>query len=239
MVLETRNLCKTYRGNTVVDHISLQLHLHEVVGLLGANGAGKTTTFNMIVGLTKPSSGEIWCNKRNITRYPIYKRARLGIGYLPQEPSIFTRMTVEDNLKAILETLNLSQEERQKRLDQLLVGLQIDHLRHRKATPLSGGERRRVEIARTLVTSPSFLLLDEPFSGLDPKSVEDMRLIITQLREVGIGVLVTDHNVVETLKIIDRAYIVNEGKLLFSGSPDDAVANEAVREAYLGQEFGD
>lgn len=217
--------------------ISIKLGLHEIVGLLGPNGAGKTTTFNIVVGLTKPTAGEIWCNNRNISRWPIYKRARFGIGYLPQEASVFRKLTVEDNLRAILESLDLSREEQDRRLEQLLQGLRIDHLRHQKASSLSGGERRRVEITRTLITSPSFLLLDEPFSGIDPIAVLDIRTIITQLKNIGIGVLLTDHNVRETLKVTDRAYIVESGRILFSGTPKEVAADPRVREVYLGEEF--
>jgi len=220
-----------------VKDISIKLGLHEIVGLLGPNGAGKTTTFNIVVGLTKPTAGEIWCNNRNISRWPIYKRARFGIGYLPQEASVFRKLTVEDNLRAILESLDLSREEQDRRLEQLLQGLRIDHLRHQKASSLSGGERRRVEITRTLITSPSFLLLDEPFSGIDPIAVLDIRTIITQLKNIGIGVLLTDHNVRETLKVTDRAYIVESGRILFSGTPKEVAADPRVREVYLGEEF--
>lgn len=204
---------------------------------MGPNGAGKTTTFNMVVGLTKPTSGEIWCNNENISTWPIYKRARFGIGYLPQESSVFRRLTVEDNLKAILETLSISRHEQKRRLEQLLKGLRIEHLRKQKASSLSGGERRRVEITRTLISSPSFLLLDEPFSGIDPISVADIRQIIVQLKKIGIGVLVTDHNVSETLKVTDRAYIIESGRVLFSGSPESVASNPKVREVYLGEEF--
>ena len=217
--------------------ISVKLGLHEIVGLLGPNGAGKTTTFNMVVGLTKPTTGEIWCNGRDISRWPIYKRARFGIGYLPQESSVFRRLTVEDNLRAILESLDLPQDEQERRLEQLLEGLRIDHLRHQRASSLSGGERRRVEITRTLITSPSFLLLDEPFSGIDPIAVLDIRTIITQLKNIGIGVLLTDHNVRETLKVTDRAYIIESGRVLFSGTPQEVAADPRVREVYLGDEF--
>jgi len=220
-----------------VKDISVKLGLHEIVGLLGPNGAGKTTTFNMVVGLTKPTTGEIWCNGRDISRWPIYKRARFGIGYLPQESSVFRRLTVEDNLRAILESLDLPQDEQERRLEQLLEGLRIDHLRHQRASSLSGGERRRVEITRTLITSPSFLLLDEPFSGIDPIAVLDIRTIITQLKNIGIGVLLTDHNVRETLKVTDRAYIIESGRVLFSGTPQEVAADPRVREVYLGDEF--
>jgi len=221
----------------VVKDISVKLGLHEIVGLLGPNGAGKTTTFNMVVGLTKPTTGEIWCNGRDISKWPIYKRARFGIGYLPQESSVFRRLTVEDNLRGILESLDLPQDEQERRLEQLLEGLRIDHLRHQKASSLSGGERRRVEITRTLITSPSFLLLDEPFSGIDPIAVLDIRTIITQLKNIGIGVLLTDHNVRETLKVTDRAYIIESGRVLFSGTPKEVAADPRVREVYLGDEF--
>ena len=221
----------------MVKDISVKLGLHEIVGLLGPNGAGKTTTFNMVVGLTKPTTGEIWCNGRDISKWPIYKRARFGIGYLPQESSVFRRLTVEDNLRGILESLDLPQDEQERRLEQLLEGLRIDHLRHQKASSLSGGERRRVEITRTLITSPSFLLLDEPFSGIDPIAVLDIRTIITQLKNIGIGVLLTDHNVRETLKVTDRAYIIESGRVLFSGTPKEVAADPRVREVYLGDEF--
>ncbi|MBI4516521.1 MAG: LPS export ABC transporter ATP-binding protein [Deltaproteobacteria bacterium] len=235
--LGAQHLCKRLGGRQILRDVSVNVRAGEVVGLLGPNGAGKTTTFYAIVGLIRPDSGAIVLNGNDVTREPMYQRARRGISYLPQEPSVFRKLTVEDNIRAILETLPLSHEERNERLAELLEELSIAHLAKNKAFSLSGGERRRVEITRALVTSPGFMLLDEPFAGIDPIAVLDIQNIVGQLRERGIGVLITDHNVRETLGICDRAYILNAGTILEEGTPD-AIANSPVaREFYLGQRF--
>jgi len=235
--LRTDALTKSYGGRTVVRGVSLDVRAGEVVGLLGPNGAGKTTTFYMAVGLTAPDSGRVFLNGEDVTDDPMYVRARKGIGYLPQEPSIFRGLTVEDNLLAILETLKLSARERQERLEGLLDELHLTPLAKAPAHTLSGGERRRAEITRALVISPRFMLLDEPFAGIDPIAVTDIQNIIFHLRERGIGVLITDHNVRETLRITDRAYIVHDGALFRSGTPDSLAADEDVKRIYLGAEF--
>ena len=235
--LEAQHLVKAYKGRRVVNNVSLDLAQGEIVGLLGPNGAGKTTSFYMITGLIRPDEGRILMDSRDITTLPMYQRARSGIGYLAQEPSIFRKLTVEENVLAILETLNLDDLERKKRLETLLDELAIKHLRHQKAYQLSGGERRRLEITRALVTEPKFLLLDEPFAGVDPIAVLDIQRIIRFLKERGIGVLITDHNVRETLGICDRAYIINEGAVLASGHPEEIVYNDSVRRVYLGENF--
>ena len=230
-------LRKVYRGRAVVDDVSIHVGLGEVVGLLGPNGAGKTTTFYMVVGLTPPDAGQVVLDGQDITALPMYLRAKRGISYLPQEPSVFRRMTVEDNLKAIFETLHLGSGERKRRTDQLLGEFGLKRIRHTMGYNLSGGERRRVEIARALAIDPSYLLLDEPFAGIDPIAVEDIQGIIKHLKAMGIGVLITDHNVRETLKITDRAYIINEGSILRSGDPQDLSTDPEVRKIYLGDEF--
>lgn len=235
--LSTSGLVKFYDRRLVVDHLSLDLAEGEVVGLLGPNGAGKTTTFHMIVGFEKPEEGEILLGQERLTGLPMYRRARAGIGYLPQENSVFRRMTVEQNLMAILETLPLSKGERNERMESLLEELGITHVRKTMAAALSGGERRRCEIARALVTSPRFMLLDEPFAGVDPIAVIDIQSIIAQLRDRGIGVLITDHNVRETLGICDRAYILNAGQILEEGSPQYIASSRRAREIYLGEKF--
>ena len=235
--IRTEALVKTYGTRNVVDGVDLGFSAGEVVGLLGPNGAGKTTTFYMIVGLMRPDGGRILLNDVDITREPMFRRARLGVSYLPQEPSVFRKLTVEENLLAILETLPLSHEERQDRLDSLLEELSIAHLAKNKAYTLSGGERRRVEITRALVTSPSFMLLDEPFAGIDPIAVLDIQNIIAQLQGRGIGVLITDHNVRETLGICDRAYILSAGVILEEGSPQVIASSRQARELYLGERF--
>jgi len=237
MKLATHDLVKSYSKRTVVDHVSIDVNSGEVVGLLGPNGAGKTTTFNMVVGLIKPKQGTITIDDEDITMLPMYKRARKGISYLSQEPSIFRKLTVEENLKAILENLDLSQSQREERLNQLLEDFGIEHLRKQKAYFLSGGEKRRTEIARSLVTEPKFLLLDEPFSGIDPKAVIDVQQIISKLRNLGLGVLVTDHSVRETLEITDRAYLIADGKIDISGTPEELLASERAREIYFGDRF--
>ena len=236
-LLETTKLSKTYSGRTVVDEVSFVLAQEEIVGLLGRNGAGKTTTFRMILGMVTPDSGAVAFDGYDITQLPMYKRARRGIGYLPQEPSIFRRLTVEQNVMAILETLDLDAEQRRERLAELLAELGIARLAKSTAHSLSGGERRRVEITRALVISPSFMLLDEPFAGIDPIAVVDIQGIVTQLRNRGIGVLITDHDVRETLGICDRAYILNEGAVLEEGVPARIAESKRAREIYLGEKF--
>ena len=235
--LRTQNLTKSYSGRTVVRGVSLEVNSGEVVGLLGPNGAGKTTTFYMVVGLTAPDSGEVLLDGHDVTHDPMYVRARKGIGYLPQEPSIFRGLTVEQNVLAILETLNMNRAARRARADELLSELKLSPLAKSPAHTLSGGERRRVEITRALVISPSFILLDEPFAGIDPIAVTDIQAIIFHLKERGIGVLITDHNVRETLRITDRAYIVHDGAVFRSGTPDDLASDEDVKRIYLGADF--
>lgn len=230
-------LTKIYGERKVVNGVDLSVHESEVVGLLGPNGAGKTTTFYMIVGLIKPDGGSIMLNGEDISNYPMYKRARKGINYLPQEPSIFRKMTVEQNIMAILETIDMSRDEREQRLDDLLGELDLHHLSKNMAYSLSGGERRRVEITRALVTSPQFILLDEPFAGIDPLAVQDIQKIIFKLKSKGIGILISDHNVRETLSVCDRAYIVNEGAVLVEGVPDEIACCEIARRIYLGEDF--
>jgi lipopolysaccharide export system ATP-binding protein len=237
MILSAKNLEKSFRRRKVVKDISLEVKTGEVVGLLGPNGAGKTTVFYMIVGLVAAERGEIYLDEHRITGLPMYQRARRGIGYLPQEPSVFRKLTVEENLLAILETLSLSSEERQERLHSLLNELNISHLAKSKAYTISGGERRRVEITRALVTSPHFLLLDEPFAGIDPIAIIDIQKIIGQLKEKGIGILITDHNVQETLEITDRSYIINEGEIMESGTSRDIANSSKAKAIYLGEKF--
>ncbi len=237
MRLSAEHLEKRFRKRTVVKDVALEVKSGEVVGLLGPNGAGKTTVFYMIVGLIPPERGEIYLDHMPITNLPMYQRARKGIGYLPQEPSVFRKMTVEQNLLAILETLDLSEGERQSRLQNLLKELNISHLAKSKAYALSGGERRRVEITRALVTSPSFLLLDEPFAGIDPIAVIDIQKIISQLKEKGIGILITDHNVQETLEITDRSYIINNGEILEAGTSQEIANSPKAKAIYLGEKF--
>jgi len=235
--LETSAITKAYRGRKVVDHVSVQMTQGEVVGLLGPNGAGKTTSFYIIVGLITPDSGTVLLDGENLTSLPMYKRARRGISYLPQEASVFRKLTVEDNLTAILQTLPLSRHERRDRMNRLVEQLGLEQVRHSKGYMLSGGERRRVEIARSLVIEPSFLLLDEPFSGIDPIQVLELQKIISELRRSGIGILVTDHNVRETLAVTDRAYIINNGKIFRAGSPEELGNDPEVRRVYLGENF--
>ncbi|MBN2570402.1 MAG: LPS export ABC transporter ATP-binding protein [Deltaproteobacteria bacterium] len=235
--LSAKELVKKYSGRTVVNKVSLFVNRGEVVGLLGPNGAGKTTTFYMVVGLVSPDGGSILLNGEDIGSNPMYMRARKGISYLPQEPSVFKKLTVEENIFSILETLDISREERCSRLEDLLEELALTHLAKNKAYSLSGGERRRVEITRALVTSPQYILLDEPFAGIDPIAVSDIQGIIMTLKAKGIGVLISDHNVRETLKVCDRAYIVNEGIVLVEGSPDDIAKNGVARKFYLGEDF--
>ncbi|MCL6506398.1 MAG: LPS export ABC transporter ATP-binding protein [Bryobacteraceae bacterium] len=235
--LQTCEISKTFGGRKVVDDVSLLVEQGEVVGLLGPNGAGKTTTFHIIVGLISPDSGRVMLDDEDITRLPMYRRARRGISYLPQEPSVFRRLTVEENLMAILETLPLSAHERRERLSNLIEMLGLERVRQNKGYSLSGGERRRVEIARSLVLEPSFLLLDEPFSGIDPIQVLELQRIIFDLRRNGIGILVTDHNVRETLAVTDRAYIINNGRIFRAGSPEALGRDPEVKRIYLGETF--
>ena len=235
--LETRGLTKCFGDRRVVDNLSLEVGSGEVVGLLGPNGAGKTTTFYMIVGLYKPEAGCVYFNGEDITDYPMYLRARNGISYLPQEASVFRKLTVEENILAILQRFNLSKNEMKKRLDELLNELGLSSLAKSKAYVLSGGERRRLEITRALVTSPLFLLFDEPFTGIDPIAVSDIQNIIKQLRQKGIGILISDHNVRETLGVCDRAYIISKGKILEHGTAHTIVSSPRAREVYLGERF--
>lgn len=232
-----RGLSKTYNGRTVVKDVSVDVKQGEVVGLLGPNGAGKTTSFYMIVGLVKADSGDIKLGNEDLTTWPLHERARRGVGYLPQEASIFRELTVEENIMAVLQIRDMSRAEQKATLDTLIGDFGLDHIRKSKGRELSGGERRRVEIARALALEPKFVLLDEPFAGVDPLAVADIQGIIRHLRERGIGVLITDHNVRETLGIVDRAYIMNRGELLVSGTPDEIVNNETARKFYLGEEF--
>lgn len=236
-LLETKDLAKSYDGREVVKGVNIEVKRGEIVGLLGPNGAGKTTTFYMIVGVIPPKSGKIIFDNFDITSFPIHERARYGIGYLSQEPSIFRKLSVEENIKAILETLPVSRSERKRRLEYLLNELKIAHLARAKAYTLSGGERRRLEITRALVTNPSFILLDEPFSGIDPIVVSEAQEIIRELRAKGLGILLTDHNVRETLAITDRAYLIASGKILISGTAHELINNPQAREIYLGEKF--
>ncbi len=237
MIIKTENLVKTYTGRNVVNGVSIQVEQGSIVGLLGPNGAGKTTTFYMIVGIERPNAGIVTLDGRDISHLPMYERARLGIGYLPQEPSIFTKLTVEENLLAILETTALSKEEQEKKMNDLIEEFHISHVRKNKGTALSGGERRRVEIARALATDPAFILLDEPFAGIDPMAVADIQDMVAHLARRGIGILITDHNVRETLNIVDRAYILAEGKILLEGDKNTIPNDPVAREFYLGDKF--
>ena len=237
MQIETRNLVKTFKRRTVVDRVSLCVGKGEIVGLLGPNGAGKTTTFYMIVGLERPNSGEVFLSDINITRLPMHRRAALGISYLAQEASIFRKLTVEENIMAILETMDLSKAEQKNRFTSLLEEFHIGHVRDRKGTELSGGERRRVEIARCLALEPQFILLDEPFAGVDPLAVADIQEIVQYLRQRGMGILITDHNVRETLHIVDRAYILNNGEILLEGDSNTIANSPIAKKFYLGNNF--
>lgn len=237
MILRTENLVKKYRTRTVVDHVSIEVKQGEIVGLLGPNGAGKTTTFYMTVGLVIPNDGKIFLNDVEITRHPVYKRAQHGIGYLAQEASVFRKMTVEDNIKAVLEMTKLSRNDQKQKLESLISEFGLHKVRKNLGDRLSGGERRRVEIARCLAISPKFIMLDEPFAGVDPIAVQDIQEIVARLKYKNIGILITDHNVDETLSITDRAYLLFEGKVLFKGTPEELASNQIVREKYLGRDF--
>ncbi len=237
MIIETKNLVKNYSGRNVVDGVSFTVEQGTVVGLLGPNGAGKTTTFYMIVGLEKPDAGIVMLDGKNISHLPMYERARAGIGYLPQEASIFSKMTVEENLMAILETTELSEAEQEKKMEDLLQEFRLTHVRKSEGKALSGGERRRVEIARALATDPAFILLDEPFAGIDPIAVADIQAMIAHLAKRGIGILITDHNVRETLSIVDKAYILAEGHILIHGDSETIANDPVARKYYLGDNF--
>ena len=237
MILQTQNLVKRYKSRTVVNNVSVDVKQGEIVGLLGPNGAGKTTTFYMIVGLIKPNEGKIFLEDKDITDEPMYKRAQLGIGYLPQEPSVFRKLNVEDNIKAILEMTKLSKEQQKEKLETLIEEFGLNKIRKSNGDVLSGGERRRTEIARCLATDPNFILLDEPFAGIDPIAVEDIQQIIRKLKEKNIGILITDHNVHETLHITDRAYLLFEGSILKAGTAKELADDEQVRRVYLGKNF--
>ncbi len=237
MVLRTENLVKKYRQRTVVNHVSINVTQGEIVGLLGPNGAGKTTTFYMTVGLITPNEGEIFLNDLNITKYPVYKRAQNGIGYLAQEPSVFRKLSVENNIRSVLEMTNTSREYQRDKLESLIAEFRLQKVRKNLGDQLSGGERRRTESARCLAINPKFIMLDEPFAGVDPIAVEDIQYIVYKLKEKNIGILITDHNAPETLSITDRAYLLFEGKILFQGTSEELAENPVVREKYLGRGF--
>ena len=232
-----KDLCKSYKKRRVVDGVSLEVNKGEIVGLLGPNGAGKTTTFYMITGIVKPETGSVFLNEVDITGYPMYKRSRLGIGYLAQEPSVFRNLSVEENILSILEMRNIEKKERKESMEQLLEEFKLTHVAKSLGYALSGGERRRVEIARTIANNPDFILLDEPFAGVDPIAVEDIQNIVRYLKEKGLGILITDHSVRETLSITERAYIMAEGKVLISGTPEEISNDDTARRIYLGQGF--
>jgi lipopolysaccharide export system ATP-binding protein len=235
--LKTNKLIKAYKNRRVVNQVSIEVKQGEIVGLLGPNGAGKTTTFYMVVGLIRPDMGQVLLDREDVTAYPMYMRAQRGISYLPQEPSIFRKLTVEENILAVLEPQKIPHNAKIKRVRSLLNEFNIEHIREAKGFSLSGGERRRVEISRALATSPAFILLDEPFAGIDPIAVSDIQSIVQKLKTKGIGVLITDHNVRETLNITDRAYIISEGKIIAAGDPDTVANNPKVRQTYLGEDF--
>lgn len=237
LVLRTENLVKRYRNRTVVDHVSIELHQGEIVGLLGPNGAGKTTTFYMTTGLVIPNEGRIFLGDKDITGYPVYKRAQSGIGYLAQEASVFRKMTVEDNIRSVLQMTKMSKEDQKEKLESLIAEFHLEKVRGNIGDRLSGGERRRTEIARCLAISPKFIMLDEPFAGVDPIAVDDIQQIVSNLVTKNIGILITDHNVQETLCITDRAYMLFEGKIRFQGTPEELASNEIVRRKYLGVSF--
>lgn len=235
--LKGENLIKIYRHRKVVNDVTIEVAPGEIIGLLGPNGAGKTTTFYMLTGLVSPNTGKILIGSKNVTKLPMYRRARQGIGYLPQEPSIFRKLSVEENIMLILECLNIPHKEKRKRLQELIKDFKIEHIKHLKGYVLSGGERRRVEIARALSTQPLFLLLDEPFTGIDPISVQELQELMKNLKNRGIGILITDHNVRETLEITDKAYIMFDGKVLISGTPTEILNSDIAKRIYLGEKF--
>jgi lipopolysaccharide export system ATP-binding protein len=235
--IHTKDLVKSYGGRAVVNHVSIDVQQGEIVGLLGPNGAGKTTTFYQLVGLIRPDEGKVFLGERDITKLPMYKRAKLGIGYLPQEPSVFRKLSVEDNIMAILEMTGLGREERRIKMESLISELRLQHVRHIHGDRVSGGERRRTEIARALTVDPKFMLLDEPFAGIDPIAVEDIQSIVARLKYKNIGILITDHNVTETLSICDRAYLLIEGKIYKHGTSEELASDEEVRRLYLGRNF--
>lgn len=237
MVLRTDNLVKKYGKRTVVNHVNIEVRQGEIVGLLGPNGAGKTTTFYMTVGLIQPNEGQIFLDNQNITKYPVYKRAQNGIGYLAQEPSVFRKMSVEDNIRAVLQMTSHTRDEQREILENLLTEFRLEKVRHNLGDQLSGGERRRTEIARCLAIDPKFIMLDEPFAGVDPIAVEDIQGIVYKLKEKNIGILITDHNAPETLSITDRAYLLFDGRILFQGTSEELAENPVVREKYLGRNF--
>lgn len=237
LTIHTNNLVKQYSSRTVVNHVSVEVKQGEIVGLLGPNGAGKTTTFYMVVGLIKPDEGEVYLDDRNITKLPMYKRAQMGIGYLPQEASVFRKLTVEDNIAAVLEITKLSKAEQKDKLEALLDEFRLHHVRKNNGDSLSGGERRRTEIARALAVDPKFILLDEPFAGVDPIAVEDIQSVVARLKYKNIGILITDHNVNETLSICDRAYLLIDGKIFKHGTAEELAADEQVKRLYLGRNF--
>lgn len=235
--IKTLDLVKTYRNRSVVNHVSIEVNQGEIVGLLGPNGAGKTTTFYQVVGLIKPDEGKVFMNERDITNLPMYKRAQLGIGYLPQEPSVFRKLSVEDNILAVLEMTSLRKDERYQKLESLLNEFRLQHIRKSNGDVVSGGERRRTEIARALAVDPKFILLDEPFAGIDPIAVEDIQAVVARLKYKNIGILITDHNVTETLSICDRAYLLIEGKIFKHGTAEELAQDDQVRRLYLGRNF--
>jgi lipopolysaccharide export system ATP-binding protein len=237
MILRAENLVKTYKGRTVVKGISVQVNQGEIVGLLGPNGAGKTTSFYMIVGLVKPNSGKIFLDNMEITEFPMYKRAQHGIGYLAQEASVFRKLSIEDNIMSVLQLTKLTKDQQEAKMEELIAEFSLNHIRTNRGDLLSGGERRRTEIARALATDPKFILLDEPFAGVDPVAVEDIQRIVAQLKNKNIGILITDHNVQETLAITEKSYLMFEGGILKAGTPEELVQDEMVRKVYLGQNF--
>jgi lipopolysaccharide export system ATP-binding protein len=237
LIIHTKDLVKQYHNRTVVNKVSVHVNQGEIVGLLGPNGAGKTTTFYMVVGLIRPDEGNVYLNEQNITSLPMYKRAQMGIGYLPQEASVFRKLTVEDNIMAVLEMTKLSKAERKHKMEELLTEFRLTHVRKNNGDSLSGGERRRTEIARALAVNPSFILLDEPFAGVDPIAVEDIQTVVARLKHKNIGILITDHNVNETLSICDRAYLLIDGKIFKHGTAEELANDEQVRRLYLGRNF--
>lgn len=237
MILRAENLVKTYKGRTVVKGVSVEVNQGEIVGLLGPNGAGKTTSFYMIVGLVKPNSGKIFLDNMEITDFPMYKRAQYGIGYLAQEASVFRKLSIEDNILSVLQLTKLTKDQQEAKMEELIAEFSLNHIRTNRGDLLSGGERRRTEIARALATDPKFILLDEPFAGVDPVAVEDIQRIVAQLKNKNIGILITDHNVQETLAITEKSYLMFEGGILKAGTPEELVQDEVVRRVYLGQNF--